>query len=600
MNEFLKQTNSETKKYILNAFNLSDWITNNKETIILNNKELTESDTIAISFFLSAIRHSKELKELFEKYNITYQKYFDILKNQSQTDYEIYPFDKTKIYQTYNFNIIKDDFLKHLKKRLDTTEKLEIQDIEIYQILYYFIEVAFPNINKLLNLNEFDKKEILFDLEELILKKDDLFITKLNHKNAQKIEFEDITLYFHNDGSITMKNKTENNQINVTLNDKTVSIPLEHESLITLINDKDANIDVLEESLNNKTITIGLYDFINDTDTQFTCDTLSLFKSIPKEEKKETIQEEPSTTNLEKYGKNLTNETFLKDPSIGREQEIKQIEQILLYPEKDKSVIIVGESGIGKTALIRGLAYRIQQGNVPKPLKDLKIYSISTSTLVAGTKYVGTLEDKMKKILDEASKDKNILIYIDEIHQAIGGGKTEGNNNTVSEILKPYIDYGDVRILSSTTTNEYEEYIAPDQAFKSRLKKIKINEPTDDVIYEILDDLITKYDEISYSKLNRTPEEKDMIIKWLIESTNKKFRTYNDRTNNPRLVLDILKEAYAIAALNERELISNEDLAQALLSEPRLYESSKQNQINKLNHLIPTQKTKIIQFIPKK
>lgn len=95
-------------------------------------------------------------------------------------------------------------------------------------------------------------------------------------------------------------------------------------------------------------------------------------------------------------------------------------------------------------------------------------------------------------------------------------------------------------------------------------------------------------------------EEKDSIIRWLIESTNKKFRTYNDRTNNPRLVLDIIKEAYAIAAINERELITNEDLAQALLSEQRLYESSKQNQINKLNHLVPRPKTKIIQFKPKK
>ena len=600
MNEFLKQTNSETKKIIINAFNLSDWLIQNKEIITINNHKLTTADIIVISFFLSAIRHSNELKEIFEKYNIKYQKYFEILKKQSQIEYEIYPLDKTQIYNTYDFNIIKNDFLPRLKKRLDTTEKIEIQDIEIYQIFYYFIETAFPNINKLINLNEFDKKELITDINELIWKNDELFINKLSHKTAQSIEFKNITLYFYKDGSITMKNKTSNTEIQATLNNQITFFPLEHESLITLINDKDATIDVLEESLDEKTITISLYDHINDTDIHFACDTMSLFERIEKEEQKEEIQETSLTPNLDKYGKDLTKEKFIKDPSIGREQEIRQIEQILLYPEKDKSVIIVGESGIGKTAIIRGLAYRIQNGNVPKPLKGLKIYSISTSTLVAGTKYVGTLEDKMKKILDEASKDKNILIFIDEIHQAIGGGKTEGNNNTVSEILKPYIDYGDVRILSSTTTSEYEEYITPDQAFKSRLKKIKIEEPTDDVIYEILDDLITKYDEISYSKLNRTPEEKDLIIKWLIESTNKKYRTYNDKTNNPRLVLDILKEAYAIAAINERELISNEDLSQALLSEPRLYESSKQNQINKLNHLVPKPKSKIIQFIPKK
>ena len=600
MNDFLKETNSETKKFLINAFNIIDWLNNNKESIKLNEKELTEPDIIAISIFLSAIRHSKELKEIFEKHNIIYNKLFELLKNQTQTEYELYPLDKTKIYQTYDFNTIKKDFIKNLKKRLACTNEIYIKDIEIYQILAYFMEIAFQNINKLINLNEFDKNELMNNLNEFTWQKDELFIMKLEHKDSQKIEFKEITLYFHKNGSITIKNNNKNNIVRTTLNNEPIEFNLENECLLTLINDIDANIDILQEALNEKTIKLGFYDFINDKDTEITCDTLSLFDSINKEEIKEEQQKESTTTNLDKYGKDLTKEKFLKDPSIGRDQEIRQIEQILLYPEKDKSVIIVGDSGIGKTAIIRGLAYRIQNGNVPKTLKNLKIYSISTSTLVAGTKYVGTLEEKMKKILDEASKDKNILIYIDEIHQAIGGGKTEGNNNTVSEILKPYIDYGDVRILSSTTTNEYEQYIAPDQAFKSRLKKIKINEPTDDVIYEILDDLITKYDEISYSKLNRTQEEKDLIIRWLIESTNKKFRTYNDRTNNPRLVLDILKEAYAIAAINERELITNEDLAQALLSEPRLYESSKQNQINKLNHLIPRPKTKIIQFIPKK
>ena len=141
MNEFLKQTNSETKKIIINAFNLSDWLTQNKQEIQLNDKELSLTDIISISFFLSTIRHSNELKEIFEKYNISYQKYFELLKNQTQTDYEISPLDKTQIYQTYDFNIIKNDFLPRLKKRLDTTEKLEVQDIEIYQILYYFIDL---------------------------------------------------------------------------------------------------------------------------------------------------------------------------------------------------------------------------------------------------------------------------------------------------------------------------------------------------------------------------------------------------------------------------------------------------------------------------
>ena len=315
----------------------------------------------------------------------------------------------------------------------------------------------------------------------------------------------------------------------------------------------------------------------------------------------ETYIEETPTPYLEKYGTELTKSSFIKDPSVGREEELKRVEQILLYPEKDKSVVIVGEAGCGKTALVRGLAYRIQNGDVPKALKHTRIFSVNVSSLVAGTKYVGTLEEKMRNILDEAKKDKNIIIFIDEIHQAIGGGKSEGNNNTVSEILKPYIDYGDVRIISATTIEEYDEYIQSDTAFKTRLKKVAISEPEYDVIYDILDDLIIKYNEISYSKLDVSPEEKDFIIKWLIESTQKKYRTYNDRASNPRLVLDIIKEAYAIAAINDRELVSHEDLCEALMNEDRLYESSRINQCKKLEGFTPRKETsRIIKFELKK
>ena len=146
MNDFLKETNSETKKFLINAFNIIDWLNNNKESIKLNEKELTESDIIAISLFLSAIRHSKELKEIFEKHSITYNKLFELLKNQTQTEYELYPLDKTKIYQTYDFNTIKKDFIKNLKKRLVCTNEIYIKDIEIYQILAYFMEMEIQHL----------------------------------------------------------------------------------------------------------------------------------------------------------------------------------------------------------------------------------------------------------------------------------------------------------------------------------------------------------------------------------------------------------------------------------------------------------------------
>lgn len=312
------------------------------------------------------------------------------------------------------------------------------------------------------------------------------------------------------------------------------------------------------------------------------------------------MQKEQS--NLEKYGENLTNMFYLKDPSIGRDDIIRKIERILLYPERDKSIIITGPAGTGKTAVVKGLAYRIQKGIVPQALNDIKIISIDAPSIVSGCKYVGTLEEKLKGILDEASIDKNIIIFIDEVHQVMGAGRSEGNKVTIAEILKPYLDYGKVRIIGATTDEEYLENIESNTAFKSRLKRIKLEEPERDVIYEIINDLINAYNKISYSKVIMDEDEKDKIINFLIDATTTKSRTFNDRVNNPRLVLDIVKEAYAIAALNDRFEVTIDDFIEALNDEERIYDSSKQRCIQMLKQKTNYKKEKaiILEFKPKK
>ena len=312
------------------------------------------------------------------------------------------------------------------------------------------------------------------------------------------------------------------------------------------------------------------------------------------------MQKEQS--NLEKYGENLTNMFYLKDPSIGRDDIIRKIERILLYPERDKSIIITGPAGTGKTAVVKGLAYRIQKGIVPQALNDIKIISIDAPSIVSGCKYVGTLEEKLKGILDEASTDKNIIIFIDEVHQVMGAGRSEGNKVTIAEILKPYLDYGKIRIIGATTDEEYLENIESNTAFKSRLKRIKLEEPERDVIYEIINDLINAYNKISYSKVIMDEDEKDKIINFLIDATTTKSRTFNDRVNNPRLVLDIVKEAYAIAALSDRFEVTIDDFIEALNDEERIYDSSKQRCIQMLKQKTNYKKEKaiILEFKPKK
>ena len=207
----------------------------------------------------------------------------------------------------------------------------------------------------------------------------------------------------------------------------------------------------------------------------------------------------------------------------------------------------------------------------------------------------------MKNILEEASSSKDIILFMDEIHQALGAGKAEGNDNSVSEILKPYLDYGRARIIGATTDYEYDEYVSQDPAFKTRFKKVKIKEPDNAVVYQILDDLIESYNKFSYSKLLVTDEEKDMIINWLMDSTVEKNRDYNDKSSNPRLVLDIIKDAYALAALDDRTLVSMDDIENALMQEERLYKSSRERQVKILKQLKPKKhECEIIQFRLKK
>lgn len=191
----------------------------------------------------------------------------------------------------------------------------------------------------------------------------------------------------------------------------------------------------------------------------------------PEEHKEENV--------LEKYGRDIVE--YAKkgkiDPVIGRDEEIRSITRVLSRKTKNNPVLI-GEPGVGKTAIVEGLALRILKGDVPSSLKDKKIWELDMAALVAGAKYRGEFEERLKNVLNEIKKSEGeIIMFIDEIHTIVGTGNQEGSMDT-SNILKPMLARGEIHVIGATTLNEYRKYIEKDGALERRFQKIKVSEPT--------------------------------------------------------------------------------------------------------------------------
>lgn len=608
--ELYESTSKSTKRYLDIVFSLLRYFDNNETNI-------DDNDILPISFFLAGLKTDDFVKQTFNSFGITFEKCFDVLKNKN-ISFEERSALETSEFTTYKLEDIYRTILDELKNDYYLEDKdIRYEDIEPYQLFDYMMTFYYEKICALIKKsNGIDDFMDSTEFFEYTTYREDKFAEfakkygidiyeQANTESIKEYHTENFNIIF-DDGKLYLFSNSGDKITIPTLNGENTSITLGRNTEIIKINDKlvtKRNFEELIEMLKdkNKIIKFTIYDINTRSEKTFAVIKEDMFGSEKMEDVTNKKFDMSETPNLDKYGENLTTLPYLKDPSVGRKQELERIMKILLYPERDKSVIITGVAGCGKTALVKGLAYRIQKGEVPEALKSIKIISIDTASMVAGTKYVGTLEEKMKHILDEASKDKNIIIFIDEIHQAISGGRAEGNDNTVAEILKPYLDYGKVRVIGATTEEEYTEHVESNTAFKTRFKKVAIKEPDYNTTYQILDDLIEAYNKISYSKLNVNFEERHIIIDWLINSTKPTFRDYKDRASNPRLVLDILKEAYAIAAFNESENVTIDHLIEALKNEDRLYESSRERQAQILRNLKPKPKTecKILEFKPR-
>ena len=200
------------------------------------------------------------------------------------------------------------------------------------------------------------------------------------------------------------------------------------------------------------------------------------------------------TPTLDQFGRDFT--AIAKegkfDPVIGRSKEIERVTQILSRRTKNNPCLI-GEPGVGKTAVIEGLAQKIASGDVPEPLKTKRLVSVDLSSMVAGAKYRGEFEERLKKVINEVLEAKNVILFIDEFHTIVGAGSAEGSMDA-SNILKPFLARGELQVIGATTLKEYKKYIEKDAALERRFQPVTVGEPTVEETVEILKGIRDKYE----------------------------------------------------------------------------------------------------------
>ncbi|MBV8140490.1 MAG: ATP-dependent Clp protease ATP-binding subunit [Verrucomicrobia bacterium] len=264
----------------------------------------------------------------------------------------------------------------------------------------------------------------------------------------------------------------------------------------------------------------------------------------PPESEAESPQEgnkkDVKTPALRAFGRDLT-ELAKKgelDPVIGRKNEIERVIQILCRRTKNNPVLL-GEAGVGKTAIVEGLAQEIGTGNVPELLRDKRVITLDLALMVAGTKYRGQFEERIKAVMDEIRRSKNVILFIDELHTIVGAGSAEGAMDA-SNIIKPALSRGELQCVGATTLNEYRKYIEKDAALERRFQTVKVEAPSVDEAIQILRGLRPKYE--AHHKARLTDEALDAAVRLSDRYLTGRFL--------PDKAIDVMDEAGARARIN--------------------------------------------------
>ena len=269
---------------------------------------------------------------------------------------------------------------------------------------------------------------------------------------------------------------------------------------------------------------------------------------------------------LQRYGENFTERQYVTNPAIGRDDEIKQLILILLTPEK--SGILVGKPGIGKTAIVEGLGYRIQRGEVPDALKGYSIWKLNTASLIGVMP--GTNEPKITMLLNEIKDYEKLILFIDEIHTLIGT-EAGGGGMDFAQVFKPGLDRGNIKMIGATTTEEYDQYILRDKAFVRRFQKVEVLEPSREHTIKILTGTLPKFEHKTGVKMKYTPFIQEKIMAFIVDLTSEFKRVYEFSARYPDVALTIVQQAFSYAVFDNKKEVDIRDFKKAIQNTKLVY-----------------------------
>lgn len=281
---------------------------------------------------------------------------------------------------------------------------------------------------------------------------------------------------------------------------------------------------------------------------------------------------------LERYGQNLTDREYITDPAIGRTEEVKQVIMTLLTPEK--SALLVGKAGTGKTSIVEGIAFRIQRKMVPDALLNKIIYKLNVTSLLGKTTVNGEAESRVDLLVKELAANPNIVLFLDETHVLVNKGGGESGID-FANMFKAGLDRGEIKMIGATTDEEYEQYILKDRAFLRRFQKIDVVEVDQPTCVKILMGTYPKIEKKTGVHFEYTDFVLERIMTFIVDMTDEYKRVYEISSRYPDICLTILANAFTYALFDNEHVCKIKHIYKAICNARNVYDDAKTKAIEK-------------------